>query len=326
MSEGNETIASVRELPQFASVPKLIEGSFVRTQHHPSLFLFVTRKGASSYVGQLLHDIAVAHDITPVDLNGFVNETNLSSPIDRKAVELRSYGCSETADCSPDLKATWDRFFSYGDCLYGPHRNFRFLGKLDHIDKRKVLIMLRDPRDVLTSLYFSNAFSHVPPGNPNRKEEFQRRRDRTRTLSIDEFVLSESREWVERYEQFCRFLKIYPNCALLRYESMISDFPAWLRQVFKYWGLPLDPQILAKFEQRSDFEVDKEDIHSHKRQVAAGDHRRKLKPSTVTDLTEQFSEVLQFLGYRDSGELGSAKCSSPENSPDRGWLSRLFRS
>lgn len=325
MSKAKESIASVRDLPQFGSIPELVEGSFTPPRRHPSLVLFVTRKAASSYVGQLLHDIAVAHDIVPVDLNGFVNETDPSGPLDRKAGELREYGCSESSDVSPDLKATWDRFFDFPGCLYGPHRNPKFLTKLEHIEQRKVLVMLRDPRDVLTSLYFSNAFSHAAPGNPNRQEEFQSRRDRTRSLPIDEFVLSESKEWVGRYEQFCHFLKLYPNCALLRYESMIGDFPAWLRQVFRYWGLPLAPEILTKFEQRSDFKVDKENIHSHKRQVAAGDHRRKLGSATVAELTEQFEEVLSFLGYRNDGTMGSPKCSSPEKGRVRDWLSRLLR-
>lgn len=48
---------------------------------------------------------------------------------------------------------------------------------------------------------------------------------------------------------------------------------------------------------RNEFEISKENVYAHKRQVSAGDHKRKLKAETINKLNKEFKEILNLLNY-----------------------------
>jgi hypothetical protein len=327
-----------RGLPKFANVRMLLAGAFVPPRQHSSLILCTTEKCASAYVGRILQELALASSMAPVDLPGYVHDLPPQDELDRLALNMHlacsgklahldaprtiADKCLATAAqlcmyLPSACQLPWigtrietlqtlrslARFLAPEGCMFGPFRNPAVLDRLTDLSRRKILVMLRDPRDVLTSHYFSVAISHAAPENPLLVPQFQKRRQRCAAIGIDAHVREKTPSFVTRYRKYCEHLQLNPNLLLLRYEEMIADFGQWLDRIIDYWDLPVDQFTRHRFAAMADFDVDRENVHSHKRQVQPGDHRRKLHPDTVHWLTDQFAEVLGILGYSRHGDV-----------------------
>ncbi|HSH39279.1 MAG TPA: sulfotransferase domain-containing protein [Chthoniobacterales bacterium] len=179
----------------------------------------------------------------------------------------------------------------------------------------RVLLHLRDPRDVLTSMFFSYCFAHRGPvaGNTGVRKEVAER-------GIDKFVLDMSsdasadyegdygtggpyREYIgnmaARYDRYLRELIGRPNTLVVSYEEMVLDFSSWLRKVISRFELQDAEETYRIVSERyaESVKPQGEDIFSHKRKVVPGDYKEKLQPETIAELNHRFSEVLDALGY-----------------------------
>jgi len=154
--------------------------------------------------------------------------------------------------------------------------------------------MLRDPRDVLTSFYFSVAYSHYIP--ESRNTGMQSHRKKTREKTIDDFVIEQSQGFKTTYETYAKCLFGKNNVLFMSYEDMVTDFPTWLSEVFKYLQIKPSEQLINKLIDGAQFEVE-ENIYSHKRQVKPGDHRKKLQVNTIKQLNLELQDVLKIYGW-----------------------------
>lgn len=330
--------AAWRQLPKFANVRSLVEGSSRPASSHPSLILFTVNKAASSFVGNVLHELALASSQAPVDLAGYGRELPPQDRLDEQALRMHE-ACRRglphiqrtgnpqelllramAAACGLAPRLPWPqavrsrfesrqtkqalaRFFRARGCIYGPIRQPALLQCLPDLRRRKILLLLRDPRDILTSLYFSVSISHVEPGNPFFQAQFRERRQLSLSQCIDDFVRDRTPKLLSDFRKYRDFLQAHANARLLRYEDMVRDFRGFLDDVIDYWGLSVDAATRERLLALADFHVSSEDVRSHKRQVTPGDHRRKLAPDTVRWLTDQFADVLGALGYVPGGDI-----------------------
>jgi hypothetical protein len=282
------------------AVVKAIEGSLKPSADHPSLLFFTVHKAASSFASRLLLKISKAKSISFIDFDGYY----LEHPADEADELLKSALKGRELPSTRGQHKLFEKWFLARGCAYAPLRHPQLHRALPHLDQFRVILMTRDPRDCLTSLYFSVAYSHAEPDNPIVLEEFRRRRDLVREMEIDRFVIEKAAcDWVPNFRQLCALLKEKPDVRLVRYEEMVADFPAWLDQILDFWGLSINRRTRRKIISLADFDVTAEDVHSHKRQVQPGDHLRKLKPETIEQLNEMFGETLTTLGY-SSERLG----------------------
>jgi hypothetical protein len=174
---------------------------------------------------------------------------------------------------------------------------------IPQLERYRILMVLRDPRDVLTSEYFSMAHSHrLPPVAGDKHRQFAALRRRARALPIDEYVVSESPRVVATYRRYIDgLLKPGYSTALLTYEEMILDFPEWLLRLQAFCGFSMSSQLQERLVSAARHSASrKERIDSHARQVLPGDHRRKLKRQTIDELNGRFEDVLTRLGYEAS--------------------------
>lgn len=196
---------------------------------------------------------------------------------------------------------------------FGP---IRFYVPSRALAEANILLHLRDPRDVLTSMFFSYCFMHrgvVAPNTGVRRQVAE--------SGIDKFVLDMSSEEhasyegdygtggnfkqhignvLERYERYLRELVGKPNTLLVTYETMVLDFPAWLRQVVQRFELPNHDETFEFAAAARAHETRKpaaENISLHKRKVTPGDYKEKLQPETIAELNRRFANVLTSLGY-----------------------------
>lgn len=176
-----------------------------------------------------------------------------------------------------------------------------------------IVAHLRDPRDVLTSQFFSYTYSHARQQKIrfNPSDEMRKKWERE---GIDAFVLARAEQCGEEYRQFLSRMAHRDNVILLRYEDMVTDYSAWLRSFLRAFagcgpasGRPffgfrrraplkaVHTKLYAKY--RDEFIPKAENVYEHKRQIMPGDHRRKLAPATIETLNSRLGDILAVLRY-----------------------------
>lgn len=185
----------------------------------------------------------------------------------------------------------------------------RFYVKIPNIEQFNIVLHLRDPRDVLTSWYYSKTYSH-----PRRKNEFMASDDdRARWVKegVDVNVLRDAQGVLLRYEEYCEHLLGKPNVNFVKYEDMVFCFRRWLRRYissfpiehstgFSMLGKKLLKEVFIYnliLNYKKKFRKPKENVYNHVRQILPGDHKRKLKPETIEKLNNIFGYVLKRLEY-----------------------------
>ena len=174
-------------------------------------------------------------------------------------------------------------------------------------DYDKIIVNLRDPRDVATSMFFSYCFYH--PGNVKPNTGI---RKKMADKGIDHFVskILFDKKGVEfygtgsdvnvktKYEIYIDNLIKKENSTLLKYENMVTNFEVWLNDVLI--SFDIEDKILSKklFNKYKDsFKVNKENKHNHIRKVTPEDYKDKLKSDTVVHINKNINEVLNILNY-----------------------------
>ncbi len=255
----------------------------------PNLIAYTTHKAGSMVLHRVLKDIC--------ELN-----------------QIRYYSPNESKTPLP-----FDRIFAGSDFIakkrgcFGP---LRFFVPTRALDQASIILHLRDPRDVLVSMFYSYCYMHA--GEIERHTGYRRE---VAEAGIDQFVLDMVGEPFFRYrgdygigsrykkhvgnvcDRYQRYLKEVfdrPNTVVVSYEEMVLAFPGWLEKIIRAFGLTNPDETRTTVEARHANSVaagEEEDVWSHKRKVTPGDHREKLQSETIRRLDEIFAPVLEKLGY-----------------------------
>lgn len=257
---------------RFSIERQLIRGKKLSTSERPSILFYTTQKCASRFVGRTIGSLAASAGMIQADYDAYV--TMLRVP--KEQHPFRKEGSLAQA-------------FDPRGYYYGPIGTYR---EISSFHKYRVILQLRDPRDVLTSLYFSTGFSHAVIS-----KKLIRRRKEALAQSIDQFVLDYADEYLAIYTSYCQKLLGRENTLFLKYEDMVTDFPIWLDRLSSHLGLSDQVATLKQLGVETQFSVRNEDRYSQKRQVTPGDHLRKLRPETIAELNSRFDVVLKRLSY-----------------------------
>jgi hypothetical protein len=163
----------------------------------------------------------------------------------------------------------------------------------------RTVLLVRDPRDMLTSLYFSLAHSHRPPGDAvggTAAAIFSEQRHEVNRTGIDAFALDRARLVVNQYRTIARKLAHIPH-KLYRYEDVVFEKLSWARDMVDYLGLTVSPEVVSRAAAANDVRPDVENPAQHVRKVVPGDHREKLRAETIAELNERFEPILRRYRY-----------------------------
>ena len=265
----------------FSLERKVLKGKHQSTSKNQSVLFFSNYRAGSTFIGDLMKKIAGEAGLTAVDLDSYFYQLG-------KGKEWEGKG-----------RIMLDVPYQSTGYFYGPFRTFN--RGIRNIGDYKVLLVLRDPADVIVSSYYA-LYSHVTPLIEGKKALSRRmkHRKKEKDQTVDEFVinrLNRNPRFLQGYKDYSRELLGKPNVLYLKYEDMVENFNAWLDRLIEFLGMDLHREFIDRIKAEADFKVAKEDIHKHKRQVTPGDHKRKLKPETIDILNEKTREIRELFGY-----------------------------
>jgi hypothetical protein len=245
-----------------------------------SCFVFAFPRSGSVLVNNVVTALAAACNVPAFDVPGHFHTAG---------IDFDHWQCD------------WRQLFpEYGYCFTG----FRYVPSsipiADLASGQKKLLIVRDPRDMLVSLYYSIKLSHHFASDGTRQfAEGVGRLKQEVEADIDSFCLGHAESYLAVLRAYMDIARS-PDTLILRYEDFIYDKVGLARSVSDWFLLDVPPDRLAPlvaFQERVP-EADRPD--SHIRQVHPGDHRRKLAPETVTALDGILVDFLKIFGYAPS--------------------------
>jgi hypothetical protein len=187
-----------------------------------------------------------------------------------------------------------DFIFSQGYCYRG-YREFPPYLKSFDIMKNKKVLLIRDPRDMLVSDYFSVAYSHpLPPKGPVREVMIELR-DFARKRDVNEYCLSQVAVFKKEFEGYRHLLDT--DIRVYRYEDVIFEKQKWLAEMLSYFGITVPATLIERIAAAHDVRPEREIPSEHIRQVRPANFRQHLNQTTIDILNREFEPELVRHSY-----------------------------
>jgi hypothetical protein len=242
----------------------------------PSAFLFAFHKSGSVLVNAILDAIAKESGVSNVALSEslFTQGVCVSAAVFDFEKLIKPYGY----------------FYS------GFRRPYPAMsGLFDTLPGTKLLVV-RDPRDILVSNYFSVKYSHGYPANSTPQFATQLKAEfRGLADGLDSYCIRAAAALLKDFYDYLELLDA--GAVVLRYEDFIYDKRALTRRLCELCLVDLPADAIMRISTEFETIPSSEDVNAHIRQVHPGDHKRKLQSSTIHLLDEILRDFLQTFGY-----------------------------
>ena len=232
-----------------------------------------------------------------------------ADPAVYRATGLRTYAYGPRLDDGDRSRSyrdlSFDRSFPAGRIvspLYMPYEGFVALTKPE---PWRAFFVMRDPRDVVVSWYFSSISSH--PTNSSRG--MQRTREHLATLDEEQGLIDS----ISRLGQYGLFdaLRSWadvdgPQVLVIRYEDLIGeDRERWWKRLLDHCDVVLSDTEREALLARYSFQVlsgrrpGQEDTGSKLRKGVAGDWRNHFTPAVEAAFSAEVADLVRRTGYAD---------------------------
>ena len=186
------------------------------------------------------------------------------------------------------------KFTEYKPCGYiYPLRSLVHLNENVNINNFRILCMLRDPRDMICSLYFSTKSLHgVQPG---KEDEWQEIREELARIDVDTYVM-EHAEYIKRtyfdlYQEAISNLG-YTDICYASYALMLCDYEEWVKKIAAF--LDFEPADII-YKRLFNENLLKAKNRDPRRSPRPGRYERDLKPETISYINDVFKETLEWM-------------------------------
>jgi hypothetical protein len=185
--------------------------------------------------------------------------------------------------------------FSHGYCYRGFREFPPYLRAFD-ISKNKKILLIRDPRDMLVSDYFSTAYSHSVPQRGPVHDLLTGLRNFAKSVDVNKYCLSQVAVYKAEFESYRHLLE--SDTRVYRYEDVIFDKRKWLEDILSYFQVAVPKNVIESIVFAHDVRPEREDPSAHIRQVIPGNFRRHLEPATIDILNREFDTELIRHSYQ----------------------------
>ncbi|MCH2207192.1 MAG: sulfotransferase domain-containing protein [Lentisphaerales bacterium] len=265
-------MSSIYQLPL---KEKYIEVLLPEPSQSPSFFAFAPHKSGSVLLRKVLEDICDINKIPVINIPKLI---------------------FKHGESVSNINKQWDVILKEKGYAYLGFRNFPNYPSSFKFQNVKNILQVRDPRDMLVSSYFSEAFSHPLPNSGTKRESMLKARSKIINQSIDEYVLEKSSVFLKSYHTFSEKLPT-GNTKIFRYEDIIFNKKNWIIEISNYLGLNVENDEINKILEKVDIVPAQENHRKHVRKVTPGDHKSKLSSKTIQKLNEIFNGVLSRYNY-----------------------------
>lgn len=184
--------------------------------------------------------------------------------------------------------------------LYIDYYNYKNIPK---IGPHSTFFVMRDPRDILISWYFSVKYSHVPIG------EIPRIRNALTKLSLADGIVY-SMEHLDRFGLFAAMRswksaeREDPNIVLLRYEDLSASSFEFFTRLFSLLDIGIPEDVLLdlleaySFKRLTGRNLGTENLTSHIRSGGSGSWKKYFDARIESAFSELTDNLADYLGYR----------------------------
>lgn len=244
-----------------------------------SVLAFSMAKAGSTLLYDLLSTACYKADLTYFSIDDYLFRHNVAS--DHRPISIGSV------------------FSEQGFC-YGGFRQFPAY-PIPILHSCKSVLLVRDPRDMLISLYFSLRTSHgipEPSGKSAVADQMIAARQHALNANMSEWIRSNISSYVRMFEGYVAQGFLWrPNVRLYRYEDVIYEKADWLRDMADWFGWTLPDEWIAEVAARFDVIPDVPDPTEHIRQVHPGGHAEHFTAADVALIENGLREYMTFFGY-----------------------------
>jgi hypothetical protein len=157
-----------------------------------------------------------------------------------------------------------------------------------------IIWLVRDPRDMAVSMYYSVAKSHrIPKDNHN----MVRNRQRALETGIEQFVISHASNYLKQFNDY-QSAFAGKKVHIYRYEDIIYEKLAWFKNVLEILDVETTKPFLKEVVSMFDVIPTSENQDEHIRQVHPGNYKKKLSQDTIAEMTELTKPFLDYFDYK----------------------------
>jgi hypothetical protein len=222
---------------------------------------------------------------------------------DRGGIQVREGGETALIPGTTDLAAAFPdpgkTFLCYMNA------DARFVAPLENM---RGFHVVRDPRDVVVSAYFSHLHSHPIHG------KLGEHRETLKSISESEGLMLELEGRVHQFRAMSDWNYDDPRILELRTEEVTVDAATYLPKIFEFLGLGpkqgLSPKLIAEVVENRDFSklagrpLGEEDETHHYRKGVAGDWKNHFGPEHIEYFKAHYNDLLLMLGYETTEDWG----------------------
>lgn len=165
----------------------------------------------------------------------------------------------------------------------------------EFVRDKQVIFLVRDPREILVSAYFSFGFHHKLTPDNNCRQRQLAQRSQTQTMSIDDYALSNAEFFRDNFALIASMNQACKHSVILKYEDLVSDFDSFAESLSRF--LQLKPSVI-----RHTFKVSRpklSDKKTHRRSGQTRSFERKLRPGTIREINTVLADVLAQFEYEE---------------------------
>jgi len=164
----------------------------------------------------------------------------------------------------------------------------------DFIRDKTAIFLIRDPRDILVSSYYSFGYTHGFSTVKEIEKRQRQLRELIRRKTVDAYALEAANATLNHFHTVDRLAQACRRGIVLKYEDMIANWEKFSSGLTRY--LDFDETVLHQICEQSR-PLEREDLTSHRRSGRPGAYREKLSASTVEALNVIFAPVLTRFHY-----------------------------
>lgn len=164
----------------------------------------------------------------------------------------------------------------------------------EFIKNRIAVFLIRDPRDILVSAYYSFGYTHgLSPVKEIQAMQLEIR-EQIQNTTIDQYCLQSAPRINSAFETLNGLSQACNRSIVLKYEDMINDWDTFSAGLTRY--LDIREDVLARIYEQSR-PMKKTDTTSHRRDGKPGGFRDQLQKETIDSLNDTFRNVLETRQY-----------------------------